>query len=59
MTARIIVPVTSELMEEVFTRASALRRTQGDTLARAPRFAIGIYRAAVLTGAMGSVRFKR
>ena len=27
MTARIIVPVTSELMEEVFTRAPALRRT--------------------------------
>ena len=59
MTARIIVPVTSDLMEEVFTRAPALRRTQGDTLARDPRFAIGIYRAAVLTGAMGSVRFKR
>ena len=59
MTARIIVPVTSDLMEEVFTRAPALRRTQGDTLARDPRFAIGIYRAAVLTGATGSVRFKR
>src|SRR5215213_2122338 len=59
MTARIIVPVTSNLMEEVFTRAPALQRTQGDTLARDPRFAIGLYRAAVLTGAMGSVRFKR
>jgi hypothetical protein len=59
MTARIIVPVTSDLMEEVFTRAPALRRTQGGTLARDPRFAIGIYRAAVLTGAMSSVRFKR
>lgn len=59
MAARIIVPVTSDLMEEVFTRAPALRRTQGDTLARDPRFAIGIYRAAVLTGATGSVRFKR
>ena len=58
MTARIIVPVTSDLMEEAFTRAPALQRTQGDTLARDPRFAIGIYRAAVLTGAMGSVRFK-
>jgi hypothetical protein len=59
MTALIIVPVTSDLMEEVFTRAPALQRTQGDSLARDPRFAIGIYRAAVLTGAMGSVRFKR
>jgi hypothetical protein len=59
MTARIIVPVTSDLMEEVFTRAPALQHTQGDSLARDPRFAIGIYRAAVLTGAMGSVRFKR
>ena len=59
MTARIIVPVTSDLMEEVFTRAPALQRTQGASLARDPRFAIGIYRAAVLTGAMGSVRFKR
>ena len=29
MTARIIVPVTSDLMEEVFTRAPALQRTQG------------------------------
>ena len=36
MAARIIVPVTSDLMEEVFTRAPALRRTQGDTLARGP-----------------------
>ena len=58
MTARIIVPVTSDLMEEAFTRAPALQRTQGDTLARDPRFAIGIYRAAVLTGARGSIRFK-
>src|SRR4051812_26306953 len=49
MTALIIVPVTSDLMEEVFTRAPALQRTQGDSLARDPRFAIGIYRAAVLT----------
>jgi hypothetical protein len=32
-----------------------LQRTQEDSLARDPRFAIGIYRAAVLTGAMGSV----
>jgi hypothetical protein len=40
-------------------RAPALRRTQGDTLARDPRFAIGIDRAAALTGAMGSGRFKR
>jgi hypothetical protein len=59
MTARIIVPVTSELMEEMFARAPTLLRAQGDTLARDPRFAIGIYRAAVVTGAMGSVRFKR
>ena len=29
MTARIVVPVTSDLMEEVFTRAPALQRTQG------------------------------
>ena len=33
MTARIIGPVTSDLMEEVFTRTPALRRTQSDTLA--------------------------
>ena len=59
MTARIIVPVTPDLMEEVFTRAPALRRTQGDALASDPRFAIGIYRAAVATGAMDFVRFKR
>ena len=59
MTARIIVPVTPDLMKEVFNRAPALRRTQGDILARDPRFAIGIYRAAVATGAMDAVRFKR
>jgi hypothetical protein len=58
MTARIIVPILPdlmprpELMEEVFTRAPALKRLQGDGLARDPRFAIGIYRAAVATGAM-------
>ena len=58
MTARIIVPVTPGLMDEVFVRAPALRRIQGDMLARDPRFAIGIYRAAVATGAMDTVRFK-
>ncbi len=59
MTARIVVPVTPDLMEEVFDRAPALKRVQGDVLARDPRFASGIYRAAVATGAMGSVRFRR
>jgi hypothetical protein len=59
MTARIVVPVTPDLMEEVFARAPALRRVQGDALARDPHFAIGIYRAAVATGAMDSVRLKR
>jgi hypothetical protein len=59
MTARIIVPVTPDLMKEVFDRAPALRRAQGDDLARDPRFAIGIYRAAVATGAMDSIRFRR
>ena len=42
MTARIVVPVTPDLMEEAFTRAPALRRVQGDALARDPHFAIGI-----------------
>ncbi|KAA5609811.1 hypothetical protein [Rhodovastum atsumiense] len=65
MTARIIVPILPdlmtlpELMAEVFTRAPALRRLQGDVLAGDPRFAIGIYRAAVAAGAMDRVRFKR
>ena len=58
MTARIVVPVTPDLMEEAFARAPALRRTQGDALASDPHFAIGIYRAAVATGAMDFVRFK-
>jgi hypothetical protein len=48
-----------DLMDEVLTRAPALKRLQGDGLARDPRFAIGIYRAAVATGAMERVRFKR
>jgi len=59
MTARVVVPVTPDLMAEAFARAPALRRLQGDALARDPHFAIGIYRAAVTTGAMDSVRFKR
>jgi hypothetical protein len=48
-----------ELMEEVFTRIPALRSIRGDVLARDPRLAIGVYRAAVATGAMEFVRFKR
>ena len=59
MTARIVVPVTPDLMEEAFARAPALKRDQGDALAPDPHFAIGIYRAAVATGAMDFVRFKR
>lgn len=65
MTARIIVPILPDLMtlpdlmEEVFTRAPALRRLQRDVLAEDPRFAISIYRAAVATGTMERVRFKR
>ena len=65
MTARIIVPILPdlmtlpELMAEVFTRAPALRHLQGDTLAQDARFAIGIYRAAVATGAMDRVRLQR
>lgn len=65
MTARIIVPILPDLMtlpdlmEEVFIRAPALRRLQGDALAGDPRFAIGIYRAAGVTGTMDRVRFER
>jgi hypothetical protein len=65
MTARIIVPLLPDLMplpevmEEVFTRAPALRRLRGDALTGDPRFAIGFYRAAVATGAMDRVLFQR
>ena len=65
MTARIIVPLLPDLMtlpevmEEVFTRAPALRRLRGAALAGNPRFAIGFYRAAVATGAMDRVLFQR
>lgn len=65
MTARVVVPIIPdlmtcrELMEEVFIRAPALRSLQGKALAEDPRLAIGIYRAAVATGAMDFVRFKR
>jgi hypothetical protein len=59
MTARIVVPVTRDLMEEVFDRAPALRRARGDVLAQDPRFAIGIYRAAVAAGTMDLVRVRR
>jgi hypothetical protein len=62
MTARVIVPIIPdlmtrpELMEEVFIRAPALRSLEGNALAEDPRLAIGIYRAAVATGAMDFVR---
>ena len=65
MTARIIVPLLPDLMtlpevmEEVFTRAPALRRLRGGALAGDPRFAIGFYRAAVAAGAMDCVLFQR
>ena len=65
MTARIIVPILPdlmtlpELMAEVFARAPALRHLQGDTLAQDARLAIGVYRAAVATGAMDRVRLQR
>ena len=65
MTARVIVPIIpalmtrSELMEEVSIRAPALRSLHGKALAGDPRLAIGIDRAAVATGAMDFVRFKR
>jgi hypothetical protein len=65
MTARVIVPIIPELMtrpalmEEVFIRAPALRSLQGKALAEDPRFAIGIYRAAVAMGAMDFLRFQR
>jgi hypothetical protein len=65
MTARLIGPIIPalvtlpELTEEVFTRAPALRRLQGEARATDPRFVIGIYRAAVASGVMDFVRFKR
>lgn len=59
MTARIVVPISPVLLKKVFDRTPALRRAEGDVLAGDPRFAIGIYRAAVATGAMDSVRLKR
>ena len=59
MTARIIVPIIPDLMEQVFTRTPVLQRVQGDALAQDPHFAIGIYRAAVATGAMTAVSLKR
>jgi hypothetical protein len=58
MTARIIVPVTPDLIKAAFDRVPALKRAQGDALAQNPHFVIGIYQAAVATGAMDSVRFK-
>jgi hypothetical protein len=59
MTARIVVPVTPHLSKKVFDRTPALRRAERDVLAGDPRFAIGIYRAAVATGAMASVCLNR
>jgi hypothetical protein len=64
MTARIVVPVTPDLLQQnllqqVFARTPVSRRIQGGALAQDPHLAIGAYRAAVATGAMDAVRFKR
>src|ERR1700760_331741 len=65
MTARVIVPIIPALMTcgepkgEMSIRAPALRSLEEKTHARDSRLAIGIYRAAVATGAMDFVRFKR
>ena len=59
MTARIIVPVAEDLVEEMLGRIPAVAQAkEGETLARDPRFAIDVYRAAVDTGMMDSVRFR-
>ena len=59
MTARIIVPLIPGLRQQVFAQSPALQRVPADALARDPQFAIGIYQAAVATGAMNAVRLKR
>jgi hypothetical protein len=59
MTARIIVPLAPGLTEQVFARTPVLQRVPTDALAREPQFAIGIYQAAVATGAMDAVHLKR
>jgi hypothetical protein len=59
MSARIFVPVTPDLLRQVLDRTPALERSKGDVLAGDPRFATGIYRAAVARGAMNSVRLNQ
>jgi hypothetical protein len=59
MTARIVAPVSPDLLKQVLDRTPALRHAEADLLAEDPRFAIGIYRAAVAMGAMDSVRLTR
>jgi hypothetical protein len=60
MTARIVVPISVDLVNDMFDRTPpAVRSADGDLLAKDPRFAIGVYRAAVATGAMDTVRLKR
>ena len=59
MTARIIVPLVPGLMEQVFARTPVLQRVPAEALAWEPQFAIGIYQAAVATGAIDAVRLKR
>jgi hypothetical protein len=59
MTARIIVPLIPGLRQQVFAQTPVLQRVPADALARDPQFAIGIYQAAVATGAMNAVRLKR
>lgn len=58
MTSGVIVPVTPDVIEEVKLTAPALDRGEPDQVARNPRYAAAIYRAAIESGVMNRVAYR-
>jgi hypothetical protein len=57
MTAGVVVPTTRKVMERVLHNARAWQHETREHLARDPRFAMAIYRAAIKAGIMADVAF--
>jgi hypothetical protein len=57
MTCGVIVPVDRSLIEEVLLDTFAWRRGDPEQVAQDPRFAIAVYRTAIVNGTMGGVTY--
>ncbi|WP_193540148.1 hypothetical protein [Rhodopila globiformis] len=57
MTSGVIVPTLPKVMERVMHDAEAWRHETREQIARDPRFAVAVYRAAIASGLMANVAF--